>query len=220
MRDLHRAGERRRDEAAARRRLAAQIDRLDRRHALAAEPLRQGDAAIAAAPRIDLGLERRRRRRQHHRDLRDVAAHHRHVAGVIVHAVLLLVGRIVLLIDHDEAEIGIGQKQRRARADHDGDLAVGDRAPGARAPARRQFRMPFRRPHPEAGGEAVEKLRGERDLRHQDQALPAAADRLRHRLEIDLGLARAGDAVEQRHRIAALGERRAERRGRRRSGPA
>ena len=31
----------RRDEAAARRRLAAQIDRLDRRHTLAAEALRQ-----------------------------------------------------------------------------------------------------------------------------------------------------------------------------------
>ena len=185
----------------------AQIDRLDRRHALAAEPLRQCNAPVAAAPRIDFGLERRRRRRQHHRNFRDVAAHHRHVAGMIVHAVFLLVGRIVLLIDDDQAEIGIGQKQRRARADHDGDLAVGDSPPGARAFARRQLRMPFRRPHAEARGEAVEELRGERDLRHQDQALPAAADRVRHRLEINFGLAGAGDAVEQRHRIAALGDR-------------
>ena len=30
-------------------------------------------------------------------------AHHRHVAGVVVDAVLLLVGRIVLFIDDDEA---------------------------------------------------------------------------------------------------------------------
>ena len=43
-RGLHRAGERRRDEAAGRRALMAQIDRLDRRHALAAETLRQGEA--------------------------------------------------------------------------------------------------------------------------------------------------------------------------------
>ena len=86
-------------------------------------------------------------------------------------------------------------------------------APGAGAPARRQFRMPFRRTDAEARGEAVEELRGERDLRHQDQALPAGADRVRHRLEIDLGLARAGDAVEERHRVAALGDRRFQLRG-------
>ena len=133
-----------------------------------------------------------------------MAAHHRHVAGVIMHAVLLLVGGIVLLIDHDQTEIGVGQEQRRARADHDRDLAVGNRPPGARALARRQLRMPFRRPHAEAGGEAVEELRGERDLRHQDQALPAAADGVGHRFEINLRLARAGDAVEQGHGITAL----------------
>ncbi len=143
-----------------------------------------------------------------------MAAHHRHVAGVVMHAVFLLVGGVVLFIDDDETEIGVGQKQRRARADHDGSLAAGDGAPGARAFARRQFRMPFRRPHPEARGEAVEELRGERDLRHQDQTLPAGADGVRHRLEIDLGLARAGDAVEQRHRIAAGSDRRFQRRRR------
>ena len=142
-----------------------------------------------------------------------MAAHHRHVAGVIVHAVFLLVGRVVLLIDDDQAEIGVGQKQRRARADDDGDFAVGDRPPGARAAARRELRMPFRRAHAEARGEAVEELRGERDLRHQDQALPAGADRVGHRLEINFGLARAGDAVEQRDRIAALGDGCFQRRG-------
>src|SRR6478752_1678327 len=51
---LDRAGERGRDEAAGRRTLAAQIDRLDRRHALAAETLRQGEALIAAAPCVHL----------------------------------------------------------------------------------------------------------------------------------------------------------------------
>ena len=219
-RGLHRAGERRRDEAAARRPLAAQIDRLDRRHALAAEALGQREPPVAAAPRVDFGLERRRRRRQHHRDLGDMAAHHRHVAGVVVHAVLLLVGRVVLFIDDDQAEIGIGQEQRRARADHDRNFAVGDRAPGARALARRQFRMPFRRAHAEARGEAVEELRGERDLRHQDQALPAAADHLRHRLEIDLGLAGAGDAVDAASPNSRPWRRSLSARRRRRSGRA
>ena len=175
------------------------------RHVLAAEPRRQHHALVAALARIDLGLDRRRRRGQHDRNLGDMGAHHRHVAGMIMRAVLLLVGLVVLFIDHDEPEIGVGQKQRRARADHDRRLAGRDRRPIARARARRQFRMPFHRPHAEAPREAVEKLAGQRDLRHQDQRLPAAADGLGDRLEIDLGLARAGDAVEQRDMEAAVG---------------
>jgi hypothetical protein len=184
-----RAGERWRDVAAGRRPLAAQVDRLDRRHALAAETLRQGETMIAAAAGVHLGLQRRRRRGQHHRNAGDMAAHHRHVTGVVAHAILLLVGGIVLLIDDDEAEIGVRQEQRRPRADDDRNFAVGDCLPGARTPAWREFRMPFGRAHAEARCKPVEELRGERDLRHQNETLAAVADAVCHRLEIDLGLA-------------------------------
>ena len=190
-------------------RLAPQVDRLDMRHVLAAEPRRQHDALIAALARIDLGLDRRRRRRQHDRDLGDMRAHHRHVAGVIMRAFVLLVGLVVLLIDDDQPETGIGQKQRRARAHHDGRFARRDRGPIALPGARGQFGMPFQWPHAETLREAVEELAGERDLRHQDQRLLAAADHLGNRLEIDLGLARSGDAVEQRDVEAAVGRQRA-----------
>ena len=118
-RGLDRLGQPRRDEASARRTLGAQIDRLDGGQMLAAEALRQVQAGVAAAPRVDFGLDRGRRRRQHDRDVGAARAHHRHVAGVVAHAVLLLVGGVVLLVDDDEPEIGIGQEQRRARADHD-----------------------------------------------------------------------------------------------------
>ena len=175
-RDLHGFGEPRRDEAPARRAFApaGRSASIDGR---CWPPKRSGRCrcAVAAAPRVDLGLDRRRGRSQHDRNLRLARAHHRHVAGVIMHAVLLLVGGIVLLIDDDQAEIGIRQKQRRARADHDLDFARRDRGPGARALARRKLRMPFRRTHAEARGEAIEELRGERDLRHQDQGLACRA---------------------------------------------
>ncbi len=215
QRDLDRPGQSRRDEAAARRALAGEIDRLDAGHVLAAEPLRQLQAAIAPAPRIHLGLDRRRRRRQHHRKPGDVAAHHRHVAGVIVHAVFLLVDRVMFFIDDDQAEIGVGQEQRRAGADDDADLAGGHRMPGAGADARAQLGMPLRRAHPESRRETIQRLRGERDFRHQDQALAAARYRFGHRLEIDLGLARAGDAVEQGDGVAAGAHAVAQRRARR-----
>ena len=140
-------------------------------------------------------------------------AHHRHVAGVIMRALVLLVGLVVLLIDHDQPEIGVGQKQRRARAHHHLRVARRDRGPVAGAGARRQLGMPFQRPHPESRGKTIEELPGQRDLRHQDQRLFAAPDDFGDRLEIDFGLARAGDAVEQRHRIAALIDRGAQRIG-------
>ena len=203
-RELHLLGEPRRDEAAARRAFAAKIDGFDRRQMLAAEPLGQLQMRVAAAPGIHHGLDRRRRRREHDRNFDFARPHHRHVAGVIADAVLLLVGGIVLLIDDDQPEVGVRQKQSRTRPDHHRHIARRDRRPGARALARRELRMPFRRPHAEPLGKAIEELRGQRDLRHQDQHLFFAPDRFGHRLEIDLGLARAGHAVDQRHRESAL----------------
>ena len=75
-------------------------------------------------------------------------------------------------------------------------------------------RMPFGGADAEPRREAIEELRGQRDLRHQDQHLLAAPDRLGHRLEIDLGLARAGDAVDQGHGEAARADAGAQRIGR------
>ena len=204
QRDLHRLGEARRHKAPARRAFAGEIDRLDGGQVRTAEPLRQMQPPITPAPRIHLGLDRGRRRRQHHGDFGDVGAHHRHVAGVIVHAVLLLVRGVVLFIDDDEAEVCIGKEQRRARTGDYADFATRDRMPGAGAPPRAQLRMPFRRPHPETRCESIEKLPRERNLRHQDQALPTARNCFGDGLEIDLGLARAGDAIEQGHGKAAV----------------
>ena len=126
-----------------------------------------------------------------------MAAHHRHVAGMIMHAVLLLVGGIVLFIDDDEAKVRKRQEQCRARAGDHAHRAFRHRMPGAGALARGELRVPFGRPRPEPCREAVEELARQRDLRHQDQALAPARHRLGHRLEIHLGLAGAGDAVDE-----------------------
>ena len=58
--------------------------------------------------------------------------------------------------------------------------------------------MPLDRRAAEARREAVHELAGERDLGQHDQRLAALLQRARDGLEVDLGLARAGDAVEQR----------------------
>src|ERR1700733_7860614 len=59
--------------------------------------------------------------------------------------------------------------------------------------------MPFGRRRAEALGKARQQLGRERNLGQQHQRLLARRQRRRYRVEINLGLARAGDAVQQRH---------------------
>jgi hypothetical protein len=119
-------------------------------------------------------------------------------------AVFLLEARFMRLVDDDQAEIGIGQEQRGACADRHQSLAARDCAPSA-APLRgAQSRVPRHGFAAETIVEAFEERLGQRNFREQDQNLPAFGDRLRHRLEIDFGLARPRHAVEQ-HRLKDMG---------------
>ncbi len=64
--------------------------------------------------------------------------------------------------------------------------------------------MPFGGFHAEPRLEPCEEGFGQRDLRNQDQRLPALPQSFRHGFEIDFGLARARDAVQQGHRKTRL----------------
>ena len=88
----------------------------------------QDEMAIASARGIDEAFQRRRSRCQHHRTALDAGAYHRHVAGVIDGAVLLLEGLFVLFVHHDKSQFGKGQEQGRARAHHHPRLAPHHRA--------------------------------------------------------------------------------------------
>ncbi len=80
-----------------------------------------------------------------------------------------------------------------------GTLAVGAAVPDELPALGADSGVPLGRSRPEARGEAVEELRGQGDLRQQDQRLPPGAQRRRDRLEIDLRLARSRDALQQGH---------------------
>ena len=103
----------------------------------------------------------------------------------------------MLLIDNEDGEIAERQEQSRARPGDDLHLALREASPDAGTLARADAGMPFRRPHAEALRETIEELRRQRDFRHQDQRLPSLAQSFRDGLEINLRLARAGDAFEQ-----------------------
>ena len=51
----------------------------------------------------------------------------------------------------------------------------------------------------EIGGKFPHHLRSQHDLRHQDDSSLALPQNLLHQTQIDLGLAAAGDAVEESH---------------------
>ena len=179
--------------------LSAQIDQADCGqfgHRVAA---RQGDPLVAAARDVDDGFERRGGGDQHNGDAGQRGAKHRHVAGLIAHPVLLFVGRVVLLVDNDQAQFGERQEQRRARADDDPRAAGGDGPPGVAPLSLSDIGMPLRRKGAKSVAKALQPLRAKRDFRQQHQHLAADGERRGDRGKVGFGLARAGDAVEQSH---------------------
>ena len=136
-----------------------------------------------------------------------------HPPRVVARVALMLVGGVVLLVDDHEAEVGHRREHGRARPDADARLAR-----GAGAATRHGAR---RRPVPECSTatvvaearlEARDDLRGQRDLRHEHDGPAAALQRRGRGAQVDLGLARAGDALQEE----ALGAPRLDRRGHRR----
>ena len=103
----------------------------------------------------------------------------------------------MFLVDHNEAEVGEGQEQRRAGADDDIGAAFRDGAVSFAAHGGGEFGVPDRRGGAEAALEALQELYREGDFRQQHQGLLLLPQRLCHGFQIDFRFARAGDAVEQ-----------------------
>ena len=156
----------------------------------------QTGAGVAAAMGVLQRLQRWRGAAEHHRHAQRGGAFHGHVPGGIRQAILLLVGAVVFLVDDDQAEPGEGREHGRAGADEDAMLAAGAFVPNVEALRVRDAGVQHRG-SAEAGPHAVQRLRCERDLRHQQQRLAATAQHLGNDVEIHLRLAAAGDAIEQ-----------------------
>ena len=115
----------------------------------------------------------------------------------------------MLLVDDDEPEPGDRREDRRARPDRDPRLAGAQAPPLVVALALAERGVQQRDGVAEARLEAPDGLRGQRDLRHEHDHALAALERPRGGAQVDLGLARAGDAVQQ---VLAAGVDRRERR--------
>ncbi len=194
---MHRFDQHRGEKAAAFGRVLAQVDGGNGGELGAAVAGGQAQVAVAAPFHVGEAFQAGRGADQHGGCVGEAGADHGHVARVVDHAVFLLEGGFVFLVDHHQAEFAEGQEQGGAGADDDARLAIGHGAPGGAAHAGGQIGMPERGRGAEAGGEAIEELRRERDFRQQDERLAAGLQAGGDGFEVGFGFARAGDAVEQ-----------------------
>ena len=103
----------------------------------------------------------------------------------------------MLLVDDDQPEPAQRREDRRARADDDPRLAARDPLALVAALGVRQPRMEQGDALAEAGAEAAERLRSERDLRHEHDRAETPLEPGGAGLEVHLGLAAARGAVEE-----------------------
>ncbi|MNZ72742.1 hypothetical protein D3C78_911290 [compost metagenome] len=160
----------------------------------AAGALVQAQQAVAAALCVVQAFQRRRGRAEQDRYVLQTRTYHRQVAGVVAQAFLLFIGGVVLLVDDDQPRILQWGEQRRTGADDDVRLAIAGSQPGVEALAVGQRRVQQGDARIEAPFEASQGLRTEVDLRDQYQCLLASFQRFADQLQVDLGLAAAGDA--------------------------
>ncbi len=170
------------------RQLLPHVDDLRLRQLPPRDALRQRREAPRPPRRGMVALHGRGGAPQHHGGAGEPRAGCGDLAGVVTGGVSLLVGRLVLLVDEDEAEVPHGGEDRRAGPDHDPAPSLGQPPPVIGPLPRAQAAVPHRDQAAEALGEAVRRLRGERDLRDEADGGAPLAQRAVDRLEVELGL--------------------------------
>ena len=189
---LARVGQRLVGERVQRALRRAHVDDLDRRQRRAVDAPGQAQARERVHR---LGARRRAAGDEHGAGLRGAALGH--AARVVARVALVLVGRVVLLVDDDEADVAHGREDRRARPDAHARLPRAQPRPLVVALAGGELGVKDGDGVAEARHEARHDLRRQRDLGHEHDHPAAVGEHRRGRLQVDLGLARAGDAVQQ-----------------------
>ena len=195
--DLTETGEQgRRQRIAA---LPAQVDDADRRERRA-----EATAQLDAVEQRPALRPRRRGAEDGDRSLegRPLGGHGPRVVARIR---LVLVRRIVLLVDADDAEPLERREHGGAGAHDDARLPAGDPLALVAALGFGEARVEAGHGVAEASAEAGEDLRGEGDLRHEHDRGASALERLGARAEIDLGLPAAGRTVQKEARSRSEG---------------
>ncbi len=188
----------------------AHVDDFDFGQRALLDTIGEFDERVFVLLRVEIRLQRRRGRAHHDDGVRHLRAHDGDVAGVVARSFFLLVGRVVLFVDDDQREIGDRGEDRRPRADDHARFAALDAVPllGALAIGERGV---------QDGNFVAENLvqvggdgGSQADFRDEQDGGASGFEHAAHGGQIDRGLARSGDAVQQhagelarRRRLAA-----------------
>ena len=183
--------------------MRAQVDDAHARLGNVAGTFGQLAKLVTTGLRIVKRLQRRGRRSQHHRDPVQPGPDDGQIARRVAKAVLLFEGTVVFFIDDDQAWPRHRREYRRAGPEYDGCLAAARHAPRFQPLAVGQARVEYRKLSGQAFAKAPNELRGQADLGNQHHGLLPAGQQASDQRQIDLGLAAAGDAVEQVGAVAA-----------------
>ncbi len=110
----------------------------------------------------------------------------------------------MFFVEHDQAKMGRGGEDGAASADDDFDFALGDASPVFVAFDVAQMAVQYGDAI-EAGAETTDGLRREADFGHEQDGLPSEADDVFDRLDVNFGLAAAGDAVDENRFVLSGG---------------
>ena len=125
-------------------------------------------------------------------------------------AAILLVGAFVLLIHHDQAQPLDRREEGGTRAKHHIHLTRADASPFIQPLGVAESAMQQRDPARETPGVAFQRLWCQRDFGNEHDATLSPRQRRGQRLQVDFGLAAAGDAMQQKHlagsRLARCGD--------------
>ena len=109
----------------------------------------------------------------------------------------LVVRPVVALVYHDQADVRQRGEKRRARPDDDLEQPESGAPPGIVAFAFGEPRVDQSHLPRETHQKTAHGLRGEGNLRDEDDGLLAAPDGFLRGADVDFGLAGAGDSVEK-----------------------
>jgi hypothetical protein len=193
--------------------LAPRVDDAHHGHGVGHGALGQFQHLVTPRRGMVEGFQRGRGGTEHDGDVRLMRAPDRHVARRVTQAFLLLERGVVFLVDDDQLQARHGHEDREPGAEHDVGVtgkrfeeAARTRRVGHAAVGADDVRGG------EARGDATFELRRQGDLGHQHQGLAAAREHGIDGAQIDLGLAAAGDAVQQHDVEAGSGENGGDRR--------
>ena len=130
-------------------------------------------------------LDGGRRRAEHDRGPGEAGELDRRVARLEARRAVALVGWVVFLVDHDQADVAERREDRQPRPDDDVDLAGADAPPLVGTLTFAEPRMDERDARVEIRSEPVDQRERQCDLGDQQQRRAAQLERRGDRLDID-----------------------------------